>query len=206
APRFDRLVWVGDGTEDQFRDAARLADSWVLVGSSGDSYFGDLWTALDDVPWTMEDGRPLARLTVPPVDLRPHLVREPLLDRADIELRYLDGDAGRELVEIQFPAWMSAAEARAFVAAELGEVRIAALGQAVWHGAADAVTCCWPAVEADPTATACAVDLGDGVTEQVCGHLTASVRFATAAGWTRESAADWLAGRCHTSARTAVLR
>ncbi len=205
APRFDRLVWVGDGTEDQIRAAARLAGSWVLVGSD-ESYFADLWSALDDAPWAVEGDRQLARLAAVPAEFRQHLVREPLVDRADIELRYLDGDAGRELVEIHFPAWMTTAEARAFVAAEVGEVRIAALGPAVWHEAADAVTCCWPAVEADPTATPCAVDLGDGVTEQACGHLTASVRFATSAGWTRESAADWLAARCHTSARTAVIR
>lgn len=208
APRFDRLVWVAESGEDQFRDATRLAGSWVLVGTPGqnESYFADLWAALDDSPWAVEGDRTLARLTPVPSDRRPHLVREPLIDRAEIELRYLDGDAGRELVEIRFPLAMTAAEARAFVAAELGEVRIASLGPAVWHETADAVTCCWPAVEADPTATPCAVDLGDGVTEQVCRHLTASVRFATAAGWTRESAADWLAARCHTSARTAVLR
>lgn len=206
-PRFDRLVWVAESGDDQFRDAARLASSWVVIGPPPDeSYFASLWAALDDAPWTVEGDRPLARLNPVAPDRRPHLVREPLIDRADIELRYLDGDAGRELVEIHFPVGMSAAEARAFVAAELGEVRIAALGQAAWHEAADAVTCCWPAVGNDPTATPCAVDLGDGVTEHLCGHLTASVRFATAAGWTRESAADWLAARCHTSARTAVIR
>lgn len=207
APRFDRLVWVGDGTQEQIHATARLAAGWVWVGASGSGgYFDDLWAALDDAPWAVEGGRHLVRFTVPPVDSRPQLVREPLLDRADIELRYLDGDAGRELAEMHFPVGMTAAEARAFVAAELGEVRIASLGPAVWREAADAVTCCWPAVENDPTATPCAVDLSDGVTEQVCGHLTASVRFATAAGWTRESAADWLAARCHTSARTAVIR
>jgi hypothetical protein len=208
APRFDRLVWVGDGTEEQIRATARLAATWVLVGTPGQdgSYFADLWATLDDTPWAVEADRQLARLAAVSVDRRQHLVCEPLIGRDDVEVRYLDTDTGRELVEIHFPAGTTAAEARAFVAVELGEVRICSLGPAVWHEAADAVTCCWPAVEADPTATPCAVDLGDGVTEQVCGYFTASVRFATAAGWTRESAADWLAARCHTSARTAVIR
>jgi hypothetical protein len=85
-------------------------------------------------------------------------------------------------------------------------VRVTPVGPADWHETPDAITCRWPLIEPDPAAHS--ADLGDGVCERACRvGWTAAVSFAAAAGWTRQSASDWLAARTPTtSPRTAVVR
>ena len=223
APPFDRVFCPdADAISDEaFTAAARLGQSWVLLGAvearhpayrngvangqlpAPPSAFAVWWNTLHDAAWTCEGNCLLARLTAVVGD-RHQLTCEPLFGRGDVEVRFVES----ELAEVLFAPGMSVVEAKTLLAAEANEHRLQTLGPARWHESADELTCCWPLVEAAglPMQT---VDLGAGVCERVAGDgpaaLTAAVVFATPAGWTRESAADWLAARTRLSARTAVL-
>ena len=220
---FDRVV-VTDadalGDPDP-RTVPRLGSKWVLIGNAADptvrgangrghrngrpaprpTLFRRLWGRMHRPSWIDDGGRLIALLQ--PCDTTA-LRGEPLADRPDIELRF--GRDGAVLVEVAFPPHATAADAKAFLAGELGEVRLAPCGPATWHDAADRLTVCWPAAEArDPGDW---VDLGDGVREKVVdggpGGWTAAVAFDKAAGWDRDRAAAWLA-RHAAAPRTAAL-
>jgi hypothetical protein len=136
------------------------------------------------------------------------LRREPLADRPDVELRFLDGPVGPVLAEVAFPPGLPAAEAKAFLARELGEVRLSPVGPAHWHETDDQVTVCWPAAEV--LAGDCDwAELNPGVREKVAGTgpdcRTVAVAFDRSAGWDRAAAADWLARHRGPTPRTAAL-
>jgi hypothetical protein len=227
APRYDRVIFADadDLTEEEFAAAARLGPAWVLVGTAESArppayrngthppkpphrvaVFARFWDLLRGAGWEGEGDRLLARLV--PVDARAPLACEPVVDRPDVEVRFTDRDGSPVLAEVLFPSGMPACDAKAYLAAEAGEVRIATLGAAVWHEAADAITCCWPVV--DQSGEAAGVELAAGVRERVVGvgpaALTAAVTFDPAVGWTRESAVDWLTARTSPGCRTAVVR
>jgi hypothetical protein len=137
------------------------------------------------------------------------LTREPLADRPDVELRFTRaGGAEPVLAEVAFPPGMSVAAAKAFLAQEVGEVRLAPCGTVHWHESVDRVTAGWPAAESAGRDVEW-IDLGAGVREKVCGHgpdaLTAAVTFEKSAGWDRASAADWLARSVGAATRTATI-
>jgi hypothetical protein len=224
SPAFDRLI-VTDADalmDDEFDPLARLAAAWVLIGSADPvrppsyrngvytarprvSVFTRCWAAFRDATWEVEGDRPLARLLPLPPDDRTRLACEPLVGRADMEVRYADVDGSPALAEVLFPTEMPVCEAKAFLAAEAGEVRFGVLGPSVWHEADGVITCCWPVCEAD-VGTVETADVGDGVRECFTqAGLTVAVSFAIDAGWTRESAAEWLTART-THLRTAVVR
>ena len=157
------------------------------------SLFGKLWHRLHKRPWVAEGDALVARfLDVPRTALKP----EPLADRPDIEVRFVEVAGEASLAEVRFPPDLGPADAKAFLAAELGEVRLAPCGPVRWAEDADRVTACWPAAEAAARAPVW-VDLEPGVREKVVGAgpdaLTAAVVFDKSAGWSRESAAGWVA-------------
>lgn len=226
APRFDRVIWTdADGvSEHEFGAIARLGAAWILIGNPTPGHptalrngtlngvqdakpgpvFAKLWDALHETPWTTEGDRPLVRLRSVPSDRRSQLTCEPLFGRPDVEIRFADTETGPELAEVLFPTGMTLAEAKAFLAAESDEVRLMPIGAAHWHETPEVITCCWPVAEANtPLQSA---DLNDGVLERVCPFgWTAAVSFVTSAGWTRESAADWLTARTPTTSPRSAL-
>jgi hypothetical protein len=230
AAGFDRLVVASAEAvpEAAFRAAARSAARWVLSGSTGEGdnhfmnrnvhlprkgppatggVFVQLWNRLHRPAWRAEDGRLVCRLA----DVGPGpLCCEPCADRPDVELRFGLCPAGTPVVaEIAFPAAgpHAAADAKAFLARELGEVRLNPLGPARWSGDADRVVVEWPAGPAG--------GFGTAVEPGVCEHaavvggvpVTTRVTFDTAAGWDRASAEQWVAKHAAAarSARTARL-
>lgn len=206
-PPFDRLIVADAETipESEFLAAARLASRWILVGDpsappprvSGRGPrpapppFPRLWHRLHRPAWVVENGGLVARLAdVPRSALRP----EPLADRPDIEVRFAESPTGDlTLAEVRFPAGWTVASAKQFLAAELGEIRLAPLGRLRWHESPDEIRACWPSVDGR---SAVEVDLGQGIRETLAGtgsHArTAAVAFSRAEGWTQESAAAWL--------------
>jgi hypothetical protein len=222
-PAFARLVLTDADrlSAPEFAHAARPAARWVLVGSAAaprgrrgphrhgrpshpPTFFRRLWSHLHRQTWRTEAGRLVAALAAADPD---SLSCEPLADRPEVELRFAPDDAGGPvLAEVAFPPTSPAAEAKAFLARELGEVRLSPCGPVRWHEAEDCLTACWPAADgpaADWT------ELAPGVREKVVGTgpdcRTAAVAFERSAGWDRESAARWLADRAGPGPRTAAL-
>lgn len=219
---FDRVIVTdADALGDADPAAApKLGARWVLVGNASDplphgrahrngrpaprpTMFRKLWGRLHAPTWVEDGGRLVVRLQpCDPSDLR----GEALADRPEIELRFGPGPGGGPvLAEVAFPPHTTPADARAFLAGELGEVRLAPCGPARWHDAADRLTVCWPAAERERGDW---VDLGGGVRERVVdggpGGRTAAVAFDKSAGWDHDRAADWLARHAATP-RTAAL-
>lgn len=215
-PRFDRVVWADaeDLTDDTFAAVARLGASWAILGTPDPlhppgyrngrpraAFFSQWWERLHTVGWTHEDGRLLARLVT--VAQRAELHCEPLLDRPDVEARWTTADGTPVLAEVLFPAGMTHAEAKRFLAHEAGEVRCGGCGPCEWDEAGDAIRCRWPATDA-ANGDRDDVDLGSGIREQIVNGTTANVTF-DATTWTRDSAARWLNDRLLPPTRTAVV-
>src|SRR5205814_2630409 len=114
---------------------------WVLIGDAAPrgrpahrdgrpGLFRRLWHHLHRETWGVEVGRLVARLA--DAD-RGGLTREPLADRPEVELRFARDAAGEPvLAEVAFPPATPAAEAKAFLASELGEVRLGPCGPVRW--------------------------------------------------------------------------
>ncbi len=231
-PGFDRLLLAEADHlgEPEFHTAARLALRWVLVGDVASAQhsrpgasrngrnppapprpglFAKLWQTLHRRTWFAEDSSVVARFHDVP---RSALRCEPLADRPDIELRFAELSTGEEvLAEVRFPPDLGTADAKSFLASELTEVRLAPCGPVRWHEDPDRVTACWPAAEAAARSPIW-VDLQAGVREKVVGlgpdALTAAVIFDKSAGWSRDSATDWVTRHAAgvLGSRTAVCR
>lgn len=189
--------------EPEFGRLARLAARWLLVGEARPGapgrngrrpdapFFARVAAALDRESWAAEGDRFVCRLMPLAPAARRALVREPLADRPEIELRFVADTADPVLAEIAFPAALPAAEARRFLFSELGEVRLRPVGAPVWAE----LEASWPAAGAGGEW----VELEPGVRERVVGSgggaFTAAVSFDAAAGWTPERAAEWVAAR-----------
>lgn len=185
--------------EAEFARLSRLAKRWLLVGDASAApqprngrradvpFFARAAAALDRETLVPEGPRYVCRL-LPPVARRA-LTREPLADRPEIELRFVADEAEPVVAEIAFPAALPVPDAKAFLCGELNEVRLRPLGEAVWTE----LEVTWPAA-GDGGAW---VNLEPGVRERVvgagAGAFTAALSFDPAAGWTAESAAEWIA-------------
>lgn len=193
-------------TENEFSWLARRAGRYVLVGHAiptdgargrGEPSFASrLARALDRETWAAEGNRLVCRLTPPAPEQRRHMTREPLADRPEIELRFLETGADPLLAEITFPWNTPVVEAKRFLADALNEVRLRPCGELQWENTPDAIVAVWPAADSPDGAW---VDLEPGVREHVTGAgpfaFTAAVRFDSTAGWDAERAAAWLDAR-----------
>jgi hypothetical protein len=154
-------------------------------------FFADRWALAKRPAWSFEGGRIVCRLDDSFRGDDATLVREPLIDRPEIELRFAPGDEG-SLVEVAFAPSMTAAECRAWLAAEWGEARPVARGPAEW-AVGESIRAVW--ADADGAAGEW-VESVPGVRELVVGGEaeapTAELRFDPAQGWTRESAEAWV--------------
>ncbi|MFO0849706.1 MAG: hypothetical protein U0871_14315 [Gemmataceae bacterium] len=134
--------------------AAALGGRWVLAGdptgraARGPAYRNGklgfprptgvrrLWQRLHPPGrWEADGVQLVAHLTDPGAG---PLTCEPLADRPDIELRFANAGGAAVLAAVAFPPTMTLADAKAFLAAELGEVRLAPCGPVRWHESADA--------------------------------------------------------------------
>ena len=193
--------------EPEFGRLAALAGRWVLAGDAGlPGLFARLVRAGDADVWAIDGGHLVCRLARPtPAEWRT-VTREAVVDAPDVELRTVVRNGSAVLAEMAFPPVTSPADARRFVAANLGEAFPRPCGPGQW--AADGMSVCWPAAE-HPQAVV--IDLESGVRERVspgrAGGFTAKLEFDPAAGWTPETAREWVAARCpaETPGRAAVL-
>jgi len=198
-PSFDRVVFADaeDLDEVDFTRAARLAGSWTMLGSSSfpkpafrngkpgrGEFFLGAFASARATPWRTENGRFVATLIAG--ESRALRV-EPLADEPGIQLRFRDNpDGDTELAEVAFPAAFTLTHAKRFVFAELGYPKSQFLGRPEWSETADDVQCSWPGVGTP-------FDLGSGIREFLSDGFTTQFCFATATGWTRESAEAWFA-------------
>ena len=154
-------------------------------------FFAEQWSNARQSAWTKEGDRIVCRLEPVSQSERRQLKCEPLIDRPEIELRFATND-GDTLVEVAFPTKGTAAQARAWLAAELGESRPVARGPAEWK-IGEVIRAVWS--EAESVAGEW-IESVPGVREFVVGTdvdaLTAEMRFDPNVGWTRESAEAWL--------------
>jgi hypothetical protein len=206
SPPFGLLVLdhAEELTEPDFLGLARLADRWVLAGDVPDgnphrngvprrvdSFFGRLARALDRERFAAEGNRLVCRLTHVTPERRRALTREPLLDRPDVELRFVTDESGEPvLAEIAFPGSTPAADAKRLLARELGAVLLRPCGDVHRNLTAAEPHVRWPAADAGPAEW---VDLAPGVREKVAGAYTAAVVFDPAHGWDAARAEAWLA-------------
>src|SRR5262249_11483022 len=124
---------------------------------------------------------------------------EAVADRPEIELRILlEPNGVPQLAEVVFPTQMGIADAKCFVFEQLGEAPLGGTGSdGGGHESAEAVTL--DLAEA-PGAVLSAVALCAGIREIVGasddGWTTCALQFASSAGWSRETAAQWVERHC----------
>jgi len=212
-------------SEMEFVQLAKLATRWILIGEAATAdepkphlngsalrngparngrpievpFMARLARLLDREVWVPESDRLVCRLVHATPDQRRGFVREPLLDRPEIELRFLtDADGQPALAEVAFPAAAGIASAKSFLFHQLGEVLLRPFGVLKWEHTETCITACWPQAE-----TSCAegtwIDLEPGVRERVVGTgataLTAAVTFDPAAEWDADRALAWITER-----------
>jgi hypothetical protein len=168
------------------------------------AFFAERWALAKRPAWSVDGDRIVCRVDDSFGGDGTTLVREPLLDRPEIELRFTPGDEPT-LVEVVFAPSMTAAECRAWLAAELGEARPVARGPAEW-AVGESIRAVW--ADADGAAGEW-VESVPGVRELVSGThaeaATAEMRFDPRLGWTRESAEAWVVEKLSQSLSPAVM-
>lgn len=178
-----------------------LATAHVIVGdpspslanlpfsSQGDA-FAERWFAVPKPAWGREGNRIVCRLQCQAKG-RDTYRCEPLIDQPEFELRFQTDDTAA-LAEILFPEGYTAAQARAWLAAELGEARPVAFGKAEWS-VGEKIRAVWSHAMTQGREW---VESIPGVRECVAGTAadapTTEIHFDPAAGWTRESAEAWV--------------
>ena len=184
-------------TETDFLALSAEAGKWILAADDQPirGFLAQVSRALDREQWVIEGNRLVYRLSHPAPERRKGMTYEPLLDRPEIELRFLSvGSSDPVLVEIAFPATTSIAHAKEFVARELDSISLRPCGQATRDCSAERLCIHWPAV--GPESNGIWIDLAYGVRECVRGEgaagFTAAIAFDFAAGWDEEKAELWL--------------
>jgi len=208
--------------EMEFVQLAKLATRWILIGEAATAdepkphlngsasrhgparngrpielpFMVRLARLLDREVWVLEAERLVCRLIHATPDQRRGFAREPLLDRPEIELRFLtDADGQPALAEVAFPAAAGIASAKSFLFHQLGEVLLRPIGVLKWEHTSTCITACWPQAETG-YAEGTWIDLEPGVRERVVGTgataFTAAVTFDPTAEWDTDRAAAWL--------------
>ncbi len=211
--------------EPDFAQLAKWAERWVLLGDApaeeprphlnGSSprpgrngrpvpapievpFVARLARTLDRGTWVHEAERLVCRLSFPTAEQRRGMTREPLLDRPEIEVRFVaDAEGEPLLAEVVFPAGTTVPAAKSFLFHQLGEVLLRPCGCVNWSHTPTALTATWPAAEhGHGHADGIWIDLEPGVREKVMGvglaAFTAAVLFDLSAGWDAEKATAWL--------------
>jgi hypothetical protein len=244
AASFDLLVLEEADriTETEFLRASRRARRWVVVGETTTDgaarspgralrpaalragFFQRLWENLHADPsrlpysWhRLNDGRLCCQLRPVVLEDRPRLEKECVADRPDVELHIVTPPRGvPELVEVVFPAGLSAADAKTYLFNELQELPVQSRGRGLrWCEEPDRLVL-W--LDSADYAALERVAIADGVSEligptrpQGAGEappfLTYALAFDRDAGWTRERAEQWVAHHAdlRDSGRTAYL-
>ncbi|WP_020472784.1 hypothetical protein [Zavarzinella formosa] len=203
--RFD-LMMIDDADglpEAELHAATRLAGRWVLSGEPPEKHhrhgtarpewWGRLWHALHHPrTWVTEGEHLVCRLHPLTAAERRKCDREPVADNPAIELRLASFLAEPVLAEVAFPANFQATAAREFLFRELDELTIQpATHTPVWEATDDRITCRF----APPESESAIAQHSGGLTEEVFDLDTQAIHFATAEGWTMESASEWLTER-----------
>ena len=200
---FDHVVmtYAERASPETLETVQRLAPRCVLIGSrfgrQAGPLFAELFAERDTGLWMAETGRLVFRVAPVPGNRRNDLRCEPLVDRPEIELRFL-GKAGCEveLAEVAFPDAMSPAEARTWLAAELGILRLSPCGPHHWHDGPGPHRACWHLADTVPEAPKAWAELGQGIRVLVTGTGADAVSSAVtfdAEQWDRPAAEAWLA-------------
>ncbi len=212
ARRARRWVLVGEPQLDAEPPAAPR--KLVKAAALRPGFFQRLWRHLHADPrrlpfvWMQRDGRLVCRLRPAPANV-PHAIEsECVVDQPDIELRILAAPhQAPQILEVVFPFCTTIGQAKQFIFREVDELAVHTRGGGLaWSETADEVVLEFaPSTDTDTAAVA----LEDGVRELVgcvspSGDLSAKrlvfwntyqLRFARAAGWTRERAEQWIAQR-----------
>jgi hypothetical protein len=159
--------------------------------------FRKLWNHLNHDSWVEEDGCLVAQLLKVEGIERGSLLREPLADRPEIEIRFLKQATGElHVAELAFPPGMQAIEAKTLLQSELGATCLTPCGLPEWKVSTDEILVSWPATQAVKTSGDW-ISLEAGVREYCLpvgrGGLTAAITFDKQLGWTEEAAREWLA-------------
>ncbi|MCE9561686.1 MAG: hypothetical protein K8U57_06485 [Planctomycetes bacterium] len=223
--------------EQEFIQLAKLASRWVLIGDTAPAdetkphlngsaprhgpgrngrpveppFTAKLAKLLDHEKWCVEGDRLVCRLLHASHEQRRGMTREPLLDRPEIELRFLlDSNGEPAVAEVAFPSAAGIGHAKSFLFHQLSESLLRPHGALTWDHSPNAITACWLDAERG-TADSTWIDLEPGVREKVVGvgltAFTAAVSFDVAAEWDAERAAAWLSERlrCESTGRFAVV-
>jgi hypothetical protein len=222
ARRARRWVLIGEPQAD-----AAPPGKLAKVAALRPGFFQRLWHHLHADPrrlpsvWMRREGRLICRLRPVPFN-RPHSIEsERVVDRPDIELRILSTPhQAPQILDVVFPACTTIAEAKQFVFREVDELAVHTRGGCLsWSETTEEVALEF-APCSDPDAVT--VTLEDGVRElvgcdpprseprtedSVAFWNTYQLRFARAAGWTRQRAEQWIADRLglRNAGRTVLL-
>lgn len=208
---FDRRILEGaeSVTQTEWEVLASETDRTILVGDFAphsdfppSGSISESWATAHRPQWRREAGRLVAVVAAIVGEPR----REPLADRSDIELRFgTDATGDYVLASVAFSPETGVADAKAFLALDLGEVQLVPLGPARWHS--EELSVAWPLLESDDGVW---IDVEPGVRERVVSvdglPATAGVRFDSAM-WSREAAEVWIDERSYVARqrRTAIL-
>src|SRR5262249_32068155 len=144
---------------------------------------------LDRQTWVHEGGCLICRLTHPTAEQRRGMTREPLIDRPEVEVRFVaDADGEPVLAEVAFPESTLITAAKSFLFHQRAEVLLRPCGEVEWHQTADAIVASWPAIDRAPNTIGATgspdgtwIELEPGVREKVigtgCAAFTAAVSF-----------------------------
>ncbi|MGL6072610.1 MAG: hypothetical protein ACRC8S_00480 [Fimbriiglobus sp.] len=200
--KFDQVILTDTEnlTRPDFDRLAAFCPRQVLIGDGpmrNPTKTGTLFQTLFEkhhIPsLRLEAGRLIASLLPTPASAE--WICEPLADNPAIELRFAQSPTGPELIEVAFAPRTTVAEAKSFLAQELGRylLRFPEPFVAEWCETETSIIARAPSLDAVLLGTGDELaDLGQGITEQIHGDDAASwtvaVKFAKSADWTLESA------------------
>jgi len=229
-------------SEAELLSLSRLARRWVLVGeppaevplpppprkpsatrsrSAGPALpFARLWNTLHTDPrrlptrWSLTTDRLVARLRPVSSEQEPHLQREAVFDRPEIEVAIVTGpEQEPQLAEVTFPPTTALSEAKEYIYRELQELAVQPLGPTLrWRQGETTLTLEF----GEPGEGDASVTLENGIRERLTQRAcqttgttwtTWALEFDCTAGWDQARAEKWAEDRLGLTdrGRTAVL-